>query len=112
MALNTNVHVGGLKKLVLRDPLGVPLSCCTIGSERINPCKDSPVFSPGSADHDYAYDYPYYTYGDSYYDNGSCYVVQRRVHAAHGWRLFFGRCGKGRVSDPQTHGCRGPADIR
>jgi hypothetical protein len=25
---------------------------------------------------------------------------------------FFGRCGKGRVSDPQTHGCRGPADIR
>jgi hypothetical protein len=25
---------------------------------------------------------------------------------------FFGGCGKGRVSDPQTHGCRGPADIR
>jgi hypothetical protein len=21
-------------------------------------------------------------------------------------------CGKGRVRDPQTHGCRGPADIR
>jgi len=25
---------------------------------------------------------------------------------------FFGGCGRGRVSDPQTHGCRGPADIR
>jgi hypothetical protein len=25
---------------------------------------------------------------------------------------FFGGCGKGRVSDPQTHGCRGPADMR
>jgi hypothetical protein len=24
---------------------------------------------------------------------------------------FVGGCGKGRVSDPQTHGCRGPADI-
>jgi hypothetical protein len=33
---------------------------------------------------DYAYyDYPY---DDSYYDNGSCYVVQRRVHTTHGWR--------------------------
>jgi hypothetical protein len=31
---------------------------------------------------DYAYDYPY----DSYYDNGDCYVVQRRVHTVHGWR--------------------------
>jgi hypothetical protein len=31
---------------------------------------------------DYAYDYPY----DSYYDNGGCYVVQRRVHTVHGWR--------------------------
>jgi len=36
---------------------------------------------------DYAYDYPYYTYGDTYYDNGSCYVVQRRVRTAHGSRL-------------------------
>ena len=25
---------------------------------------------------------------------------------------FVGGCGKGRVSEPQTHGCRGPADIR
>lgn len=25
---------------------------------------------------------------------------------------LIGGCGKGRVSDPQTHGCRGPADIR
>jgi hypothetical protein len=25
---------------------------------------------------------------------------------------LLGGCGRGRVSDPQTHGCRGPADIR
>jgi hypothetical protein len=25
---------------------------------------------------------------------------------------LVGGCGKGRVSDPQTHRCRGPADIR
>jgi hypothetical protein len=24
---------------------------------------------------------------------------------------LVGGCGKGRVSDPETHGCRGPADI-
>jgi hypothetical protein len=42
---------------------------------------------------DYAYDYPYgygyypYGYNDAYYDNGSCYVVQRRVHTTQGWRL-------------------------
>jgi hypothetical protein len=24
---------------------------------------------------------------------------------------FFGGCGRGRVSDPETHGCRGPADL-
>jgi hypothetical protein len=30
--------------------------------------------------------YPYYAYDDSYYDDGSCYVVQRRVHTKHGWR--------------------------
>jgi hypothetical protein len=26
--------------------------------------------------------------------------------------VFIGGCGKGRVSDPQTHGCRGPGDLR
>jgi hypothetical protein len=33
--------------------------------------------------------YPYYdNYAyDDYYDNGSCYVVQRRVHTTHGWRV-------------------------
>jgi hypothetical protein len=42
---------------------------------------------------DYAYDYPYgsghypYAYNDAYYENGSCYVIQRRVHTTHGWRL-------------------------
>jgi hypothetical protein len=25
---------------------------------------------------------------------------------------FVGGCGRGRVRDPQTHGCRGPANIR
>ncbi|WP_426440126.1 hypothetical protein [Bradyrhizobium genosp. P] len=35
---------------------------------------------------DYAYyDCPY-SYDDSYYDNGSCHVVNRRVHTTHGWR--------------------------
>jgi hypothetical protein len=40
---------------------------------------------------DYAYDDPYgsypYAYNDGYYDNGSCHVVQRRLHTSHGWRL-------------------------
>jgi hypothetical protein len=27
-------------------------------------------------------------------------------------RDFAGGCGKGRARDSQTHGCRGPADIR
>jgi hypothetical protein len=31
--------------------------------------------------------YPYDDYYDSYYDDGSCYVVQRRVHTTRGWRL-------------------------
>jgi hypothetical protein len=39
----------------------------------------------------YAYDdyynYPDYAYDDSYYDDGGCYVVQRRVHTRYGWRL-------------------------
>src|SRR5712691_7032187 len=30
--------------------------------------------------------YDNYAYDDSYYDNGNCYVVQRRVHTTHGWR--------------------------
>jgi hypothetical protein len=35
----------------------------------------------------YPYDYyDDYGYNDTYYDNGSCYVVQRRVHTTHGWR--------------------------
>jgi hypothetical protein len=25
---------------------------------------------------------------------------------------FVGGCGRGRIRDQQTHGCRGPADIR
>jgi hypothetical protein len=35
------------------------------------------------------YDYPYYDYAydDSYYGDGGCYVVQRRVHTRHGWRI-------------------------
>jgi hypothetical protein len=31
--------------------------------------------------------YPDYAYDDSYTDDGGCYVVQRRVHTRHGWRL-------------------------
>ena len=38
---------------------------------------------------DYDYDYPYYDYAydDSYYGDGGCYVVQRRVHTRYGWRI-------------------------
>jgi hypothetical protein len=37
----------------------------------------------------YAYDdyYPSYGYDDSYYDNGGCYVVQRRIHTKQGYRV-------------------------
>src|SRR5258708_40207691 len=40
----------------------------------------------------YAYDYPYYGYDGSYYDDsyygdGGCYVVRRRVHTRYGWRI-------------------------
>jgi hypothetical protein len=42
-------------------------------------------FGPGYYD-DY-YDYPYYAGDDSYYDNGGCSVVQRRVHTRYGWRI-------------------------
>ena len=33
----------------------------------------------------YGYGYPYAS-SDSDADNGSCYVVRRRVHTTHGWR--------------------------
>jgi hypothetical protein len=33
------------------------------------------------------YDYPDYAYDDAYYDNGGCYVVQRRVRTPYGWRI-------------------------
>ena len=33
------------------------------------------------------WDYPDYAYDDSYDDNGGCYIVQRRVHTSHGWRV-------------------------
>ena len=37
---------------------------------------------------DYDYDYPYdYANDDSYYGDGGCYVVQRRVHTRYGWRV-------------------------
>ena len=38
---------------------------------------------------DYDYGYPYYDYGydNSYYGDGGCYVVQRRVHTRYGWRI-------------------------
>jgi hypothetical protein len=36
-------------------------------------------------DYDFGY-YPDYAYNDYYYDNGGCYVVQRRVHTVYGWR--------------------------
>ena len=53
-------------------------------------------FYPHDYYDDYAYDYPdgYYPYAssDSYADNGSCYVVQRRVHTKHGCRLQPGVC--------------------
>jgi hypothetical protein len=32
------------------------------------------------------WDYPDYAYND-YYDDGGCYVVQRRIHTAYGWRV-------------------------
>jgi hypothetical protein len=41
----------------------------------------------GPYGYDNYYDYPDYANDDTYYDDGSCYVVQRRVHTRHGWRL-------------------------
>ena len=37
----------------------------------------------GSYDDGY---YPY-AYNDDYYDDGGCYVVRRRMHTHHGWRI-------------------------
>ena len=38
--------------------------------------------------YDYYGDYPYdYAYNDYYYDDGGCYVVQRRVATPYGWRI-------------------------
>jgi hypothetical protein len=46
-------------------------------------------FGGGFYPYDYYDDYAYYPYGydDSYSDDGSCYVVRRRVHTTHGWRV-------------------------
>jgi hypothetical protein len=41
-------------------------------------------WGPGYDDY---WDYPDYAYDDSYYDNGGCYIVQRRVHTSYGWRV-------------------------
>jgi hypothetical protein len=41
-------------------------------------------WGPGYDDY---WDYPDYAYDDSYYDNGGCYVVQRRIHTRYGWRV-------------------------
>jgi hypothetical protein len=46
---------------------------------------DGGFWGPGYYD-DY-WGYPDYAYDDSYYDNGGCYVVQRRVHTSYGWRV-------------------------
>ena len=45
------------------------------------------VFGVGPYAYHDDYDYPYYAYDDSYYDDGGCYIVQRRVHTRYGWRL-------------------------
>jgi hypothetical protein len=43
-------------------------------------------YYPYDYGYDY-YDYPDYAYDDSYYDNGGCYTVQRRVHTRTGWHV-------------------------
>ena len=48
------------------------------------------VESLGYYPYDYGYyddGYPDYAYGDSYYDNGDCYTVRRRVHSRTGWHV-------------------------
>ncbi len=45
-------------------------------------------------DDSYPYDYSYADGGDSYYDNGGCYLVRRRVHTTHGWHTRLAQvCG-------------------
>jgi hypothetical protein len=45
----------------------------------------------GAYDYYGDYGYPYYAYdqpySDSYYGDGGCYVVRRRVHTPAGWRV-------------------------
>jgi len=43
--------------------------------------------------------------------NASYSTAPAIVSVTHAPAVEFG-CGKGRVRDPATHGCRGPADIR
>jgi hypothetical protein len=43
------------------------------------------AFGSGLGYGPYAYD-GYYDDPYEYYDDGGCYVVQRRVHTKHGWR--------------------------
>jgi hypothetical protein len=38
-------------------------------------------------DYDYGYPDYDYAYDDSYYGGDDCYVVQRRMHTRHGWRI-------------------------
>jgi hypothetical protein len=77
------------------EPFGPPHRCRTIPCSCNSPASASTVAAVSSASFGFypydAYDYPYgyypYASSDSYADDGSCYVVQRRVHTKHGWRL-------------------------
>jgi hypothetical protein len=44
------------------------------------------LYAPYGYSDDY-YGYPAYVYDDSYYEDGGCYLVQRRIHTRHGWRI-------------------------
>jgi hypothetical protein len=41
----------------------------------------------GLGSYGYYDDYYPYGYDNDYYDDGGCYVVRRRVHTRHGWRV-------------------------
>ncbi len=43
------------------------------------------LYAPYAYYGDYGYDYPYYA--ASYYDDGGCYIVRRRVLTPWGWRI-------------------------